>query len=333
MNWRRFAIGVSPFVVLALLAGNVAGGIDPTLTTAVSRRNHAGTMFDIPLPLTGGSGIESRRTGGTMQLVLFFDQPITAATTAVTQGTSAIAGTPAVLDNTLTINLTGVGNITENAVTVSNVQSAAGGLLASLVVPFRTLEGDVNGNGSVSGSDVNIARFQVGAQVTGFNYRSDINQNLSISGSDVNLITAKVNSALPGGPIGQQNTPPTIDTISDQTTDTGSETIQFVVGDAESQAASLAVSASSDNPTLLPPDTAYAFSVNGNTRTMTVTAATGQTGVAHVTVKVGDGIATNSTVFTQTVTATPSLFLAAARPGAGDDVPGNGNRVAEDGWR
>src|SRR5439155_25831327 len=100
------------------------------------------------------------------------------------------------------------------------------------------------------------------------------------------------------------NTPPVISDIADQTTaeDTSTGPISFTVGDAETAAASLVVSGSSSNPTLVP-DANIAFGGSGANRTVTVTPAANQSGTATVTVTVSDGSLTSSDTFVLTVTA------------------------------
>jgi hypothetical protein len=101
------------------------------------------------------------------------------------------------------------------------------------------------------------------------------------------------------------NSPPTITSIADQTIDENAATgaLAFTVGDLEDGPNSLVVTASSDNPTLVPPATAYSFTGFGTAnRTVTVTPAVDTFGTAHVTVTVTDsGGATGTATFLLTV--------------------------------
>src|SRR5688500_5291132 len=84
---RLATLCVSLFVLLVAPA-SVLAQTPPQLTSAVSRKSHGGTNYDIALPLTGNSGIESRRVSSLgMRLVLTFDQPI------VSMNAPAITGT------------------------------------------------------------------------------------------------------------------------------------------------------------------------------------------------------------------------------------------------
>jgi hypothetical protein len=100
------------------------------------------------------------------------------------------------------------------------------------------------------------------------------------------------------------NTPPTISAIGNQTTneDTSTGAIAFTVGDNETLAASLTLSGSSSNPTLVP-NANIAFGGSGANRTVTVTPAANQNGTATITITVSDGVLTTPTSFGLTVNA------------------------------
>ena len=109
-----------------------------------------------------------------------------------------------------------------------------------------------------------------------------------------------VNLTLTAGVSG--NTPPAISPVANQTTliNTPVGPVGFAVGDAETPAASLTVSASSANVAVVP-NANIALGGAGNQRTVTVTPATGQTGSAAITLTVSDGSLSTSTAFTVTV--------------------------------
>ena len=70
--------------------------------------------------------------------------------------------------------------------------------------------------------------------------------------------------------------------------DDHSGTINLTVGDAETSATTLTLSAASSNPSLVPPGSVV-FAGSGGTRMLTVSAVDGRTGTAIVTVTVSDG--------------------------------------------
>src|SRR5436190_1631340 len=83
---------------------------------------------------------------------------------------------------------------------------------------------------------------------------------------------------------------PTISDIGNQATtmNTATAAIPFTVNDADTPAASLAMSGSSSNPTLVPNGN-IAFGGSGANRTVTVSPAPNQSGTATITVTVSDG--------------------------------------------
>ena len=99
------------------------------------------------------------------------------------------------------------------------------------------------------------------------------------------------------------NTVPTITGIADQTVafNTATGAIPFTVGDVETPAASLVVSGSSSNVTLVP-NANITFGGSGTARTVTLTPATSQAGTSTITVTVTDASgASSSTTFLLTV--------------------------------
>src|SRR5439155_4818441 len=89
--------------------------------------------------------------------------------------------------------------------------------------------------------------------------------------------------------VSSQNDLPTISSIPDQAVgvNTATAPIPFLVGDLESAATNLTLSAVSSNPPLAPA-TNVVFGGSGSNRTVTATPAAGQSGVAMITVTVAD---------------------------------------------
>ncbi|MBI3852514.1 MAG: hypothetical protein HY298_19830, partial [Verrucomicrobia bacterium] len=97
---------------------------------------------------------------------------------------------------------------------------------------------------------------------------------------------------------------PTISDIPDQVTtvNTPSPAIPFTVNDADTPVSNLTLSAGSTNPTLVPTNNVV-FGGSESNRTVTVTPAANQTGVATITVTVSDGTNSASDSFAVTVNA------------------------------
>jgi autotransporter-associated beta strand protein len=100
------------------------------------------------------------------------------------------------------------------------------------------------------------------------------------------------------------NNPPSVSGIANQVVneDNATAALAFTVGDAETDANVLTVGATSSNPTLVPPSS-IVFGGSGANRTITVTPATNQSGVATITLAVNDGSAFATTAFLLTVNA------------------------------
>src|SRR5262249_14851726 len=90
--------------------------------------------------------------------------------------------------------------------------------------------------------------------------------------------------------------------------------IAFTVGDAETPAASLTVSGSSSNTTLVP-NAGIAFGGSGANRTVTVTPAAGQFGTSIISVTVSDGLLATTSIFQLTVNdSAPTIAPIANQP-------------------
>lgn len=100
------------------------------------------------------------------------------------------------------------------------------------------------------------------------------------------------------------NTAPTISAISNRTISEDGSTgaIAFTVGDAQTSAGSLSLSASSSNTSLLP-TSGITFGGSGANRTITARPAANASGTATVTVSVSDGSLRASRSFTLTVSS------------------------------
>ena len=169
------------------------------LLNAVSRKTHgaAGT-FNIPLPPSSPFGVECRSggAGGNHTLVLTFTNNVVSGSVSLA-GTGSISGTPVFAGNTMTVNLTGVSNAQLITLTLSGVTDSFAQVLPDFAVNMRVLAGDVNGNGSVTATDISQTKSQSGTQVTNANFRADVVVSGSINGSDISLVKAFSGTSLP----------------------------------------------------------------------------------------------------------------------------------------
>jgi gliding motility-associated-like protein len=120
------------------------------------------------------------------------------------------------------------------------------------------------------------------------------------------------------------NDAPTISTIADQTIDEDLSTsaLAMTVGDVDNPVNSLTLTGSSDNTSLVP-NANIVFGGSGANRTVTVTPASNQSGVAVITVTVSDGTNQVSTTFQLTVNGSddPPTISSIANQTINEDVP------------
>ena len=123
---------------------------------------------------------------------------------------------------------------------------------------------------------------------------------------------------------GGSATGPTISDIPNQTTISNVPTaaIPFVITDPDTPLASLTLTKSSSNPTVVPTNN-IVFGGSGSNRTVTVTPAAGQLGSSTITVTVSDGANSASDNFLLTVTATntPPTITGVGNQSTPEDTP------------
>ncbi|WP_342373767.1 Ig-like domain-containing protein [Myxococcus stipitatus] len=111
------------------------------------------------------------------------------------------------------------------------------------------------------------------------------------------------------------NDAPTISPVADQRITSGGSTgaLPFTVGDVDTAAEGLTVTATSSNTNLVPNDPSkLVLGGTGANRTLDVIAASGVRGTTTITVAVSDGVSTTSTTFTVEVTGSASLYWVTA---------------------
>jgi hypothetical protein len=168
------------------------------LLSAVSRKTHGGAGdFDIDLPLTGEPGVECRSSGGNHTYVITFSNPMVSGNASVTSGIGSVAGSPTFSGNTMTVNLTGVADVQQITVMLSNVTDAFSQVLPDTALSMNVLIGDTNGNKSVNSADIAQTKGQAGSSVTAANFRTDVNVSGGISAADIAQVKADAGHILP----------------------------------------------------------------------------------------------------------------------------------------
>jgi hypothetical protein len=168
------------------------------ITTIVSRKTHgAAGDFDVDLPISGAPGVECRSTGGNHTFVFTFTNNVVSGNASVSAGTGNVSGNPTISGNTMTVNLTGVTDVQQIAVTTSNVTDSFGQTLPDTAVSANILAGDATGNKSVNSSDVIMTKQQIGAVVDVTNFREDVNANGTLNATDATLVKGFVGDSVP----------------------------------------------------------------------------------------------------------------------------------------
>jgi len=153
--------------------------------------------FDINLPLTSQTGVENRSSNGNHTMVFFFSKSVVSGNASVTSGVGAVAGSPTFAGNMMTVNLTGVADVQQITVTLSNVTDNSGEVLPSTPVSMNLLIGDTNGSKTVNATDIGQTKGQAGVTVTGANFRQDVIPNGSINASDIGLVKTRSGFSVP----------------------------------------------------------------------------------------------------------------------------------------
>lgn len=200
-----FGIDTANKVVWAVVNHNsifvVAAVPDPfALSSATSRKVHSDRgAFDIDLPLTGNVGVEPRRTNanGDHQVVLTFNAPVQSiGSIALTAGTGSVSSV-SIAGATVTVDLTGVGDLQIITLGLTNVNSGAATLNSS--VSMGLLLGDVTGDGTVNSGDATATRNLSGQLTTGANFRRDLNCDGTINAGDAAIVRSRSgNTIYPG---------------------------------------------------------------------------------------------------------------------------------------
>ncbi len=181
------------------LPNSCTGVAAPTFISAESVMTHGATAFGVPLPL-GSRGIEPRLGGGSgagrnYTIVVHFDRTVNA-------GTASFTGSGTVSNVTfsggdMTVSLANVTDQQSTVLTLNNVGTPGGGTLpvASLQIGF--LAGDVNGNGTVSSTDIGLVKANSGAAISASNFTSDVIVNGTINATDIGFVKSRSGASLP----------------------------------------------------------------------------------------------------------------------------------------
>ncbi|MEO5720885.1 MAG: dockerin type I domain-containing protein [Chthoniobacterales bacterium] len=171
------------------------------LTNVVSRKFH-GAAGALDIDLTTAPGTTESRSGGpsgNYTLVFTFADNLTSVGSAVvTSGAgSVVASDIGTNPNQYTVSLTGVTNVQQTSVTLTNVQDTAGHMSPSIATTLPVLIGDVNSNRSVNSSDLGQAKSQSGNAANASNFRADLTADGNINSTDLSILKSFSGTSLP----------------------------------------------------------------------------------------------------------------------------------------
>jgi len=288
--------GSSPLLANVLFSGNTAGTGGGLANTSSSNLSLSNVTFSGNIASVSGGGIYNLSSN------LALRNSVLWGNTAPTQ--SQIANT------TSTVNIL-----------YSDIQGAFGGGNWDTTLgtdgggnlDADPLFADANGADDIYGTLDDNARQQPGSPLinAGSNGQipadgSDLDNDRNTSENlpyDLDNRSRIEGRVVDMGAYEQGNVGPTIPPIADQTTaeDTPTSAIIFTIGDSDTPANLLTVSAQSSNPTLIPA-TNIALAGTDIARTITLTPTLNQYGQTVITLTVSDGSLTASAGFTLTVT-------------------------------
>ena len=264
----------------------------PNPTVTYTSPNSSGTLSVAPIAQGFGSAVISVTVndGGASNNIV---------TRTFTVTVNPVNQTPTL--NALS-NMTINENATLQTVALSGISSGAPNESQTLTIIASSSNPSVVPNPTVSYTSPSATGSLSFKPVTNAFGSSTITVTVNDGGTSNNVVTRTFTVA-----VSQVNTAPTIAAIPDQTIVVGSAStgIPFTIGDLETPAASLTLSAASDN-TLLVPVSNVTFGGSGANRTVAVSPVGTQSGVANISVTVSDGAATANRIFKVTVRTKPT---------------------------
>ncbi len=260
-------------------------GLIPNPGVNYSSPGAAGSLSFAPAPNANGSANIS---------VSVSDGSNTTATRSFTVTVTPVNDPPTV--NSLS-NLTINEDAGTQTVGLSGISSGASNESQTLVVTATSDNTGLIPNPSVSYTSPNTTGSLGFAPVSNANGAATITVTVN-DGASPNS-TASTTFTVTVAPV---NDPATISDIPNQAVDQGSSLspVAFAVNDIDNQAASLTVSAKSSDQNLVP-DGAISLGGSGVNRTIAIQPASGQSGVATISVSVSDGSASATDTFVFTV--------------------------------
>ena len=271
--------------------------------TAAGSLSVAGSSSNAALVPTSNITFGGSGASRTVSIVPAANQSGTATITlTVSDGTASASDTFLLTVNAVndTPAISGVTNksieedtsLAATAFTVSDIETAAGSLTVTGTSSNTTLVPTNNITVSGSGGDRTVSITPAANQSGSATITLTVSDGSATASATFVLTVNAVNDA------------PTISDIANQTTneDTTVSNVSFTVTDIETAAASLTLSVSSSNSTLVP-DSNITFAGSGGDRTVSLRPVGNESGTATILITVSDGVASASDTFVVTVNA------------------------------
>jgi len=276
----------------------VIGDVETSASSlTVTRASSNTTLVPLTGVVLGGSG--ANRTVTITPAANQFGS--TTITLTVSDGTATVSDS-----FVLTVNPVNDLPVISNVANLSTNEDTATAAIAFTITDLETPVADLTMTGGSSNTAlVPLTGFAFGG--SGGSRTVIVSPTLNQSGTSTITLTVSDGTATASDTfvltVTAVNDAPTISDLADLTLikNTASAAIPFTVGDVETAAASLTVTRTSSNTTLLP-TTGVVLGGSGASRTITLTPAANQTGTATVTVTVSDGSLSRSDTFVVTVT-------------------------------
>jgi hypothetical protein len=187
----------------------VAGGIQQAYS--VGRHGDQG-LINLPLNLAGTPTSDPRAIVN--ELLVNFDVPVRPTNGVLTADQVIITGTPSNSVPPYTVSFTGGGStgqeltilfsqplMDQQRYTISFAKFAGSDgspLLGDLDFDFRVLQGDANGSGAVTATDVSFVRGRLGQVAAyGDSSRADVNMTGAVTATDISFVRSRIGHSAP----------------------------------------------------------------------------------------------------------------------------------------
>lgn len=148
---------------------------------------------DVPASSTAAAPLTEPRDASKLKLWVTFDRAVAGAKVTIDKGGATLDGAPVFWSNIVIVGLDGVTDGKTTSVRLSDVKPRDGGAPLAAVISLRKLAGDVNGDGTVDGADLEAAQKLAGKKrgEKGYDLRADVNGDAIIDAADEAIIKAK----------------------------------------------------------------------------------------------------------------------------------------------